>query len=180
MGKRSEFERRKDDFYPTPLGPVEILAPHINRGEKIAEPCAGDGAICEHLWGLGFEIAWAADIAPGHELVVKRDVMHMAAEDVGDATLFITNPPWPLPGKAGEPTLSIIAKLASLRRTWVLLNADFMHNGYAAPALTHCAKIVTVGRVKWIAGSASVGKENCCWYLFDWLYEGRPIFVGRV
>jgi len=26
---------------------------------------------------------------------------------------------------------------------------------------------VSIGRVKWIEGSSGVGKDNCCWYLFE-------------
>ena len=46
MGKRSNFERREADFYPTPRAAVLPLIPHL-RGSGIrtfAEPCAGDGA----------------------------------------------------------------------------------------------------------------------------------------
>ncbi len=40
-------------------------------------------------------------------------------------------------------------------------------------------KIVSIGRVKWIEGSSSVGKDNCCWYLFDKSENNGIMFFGR-
>ena len=40
-------------------------------------------------------------------------------------------------------------------------------------------KIVSIGRVKWIPGTKSVGKDNCCWYLFDRYYDGVIKFYGK-
>ena len=37
-----------------------------------------------------------------------------------------------------------------------------------------------VGRVKWIEDSKSVGKDNCCWYLFDYNHTGPTEFYGRL
>ena len=48
MGKRSDFERKPRDFYPTPMEAVEPLLPHLPEGFKFAEPCAGNGALVEH------------------------------------------------------------------------------------------------------------------------------------
>ena len=42
-------------------------------------------------------------------------------------------------------------------------------------------KVVSIGRVKWIPGTKSVGKDNCCWYLFDKNYDKGVIeFHGKV
>ena len=49
MGKRSDFERKPRDFYPTPIEAVEPLLPHLPEGFTFAEPCAGNGALIEHL-----------------------------------------------------------------------------------------------------------------------------------
>ena len=48
MGKRSDFERKPRDFYPTPMEAVKPLIPHMPRKFTFAEPCAGDGALCRH------------------------------------------------------------------------------------------------------------------------------------
>jgi hypothetical protein len=53
-----------------------------------------------------------------------------------------------------------------------------MHTKQAKPYLEICSRVVSIGRVKWIDGSASVGKENCCWYLF----QNKPVttlFFGQ-
>ena len=44
MGKRSNFERREADFYPTPRAAVLPLIPYLRGIRTFAEPCAGDGA----------------------------------------------------------------------------------------------------------------------------------------
>ena len=43
MGKRSNFERREADFYPTPFEAVLPLIPYLRGIRTFAEPCAGDG-----------------------------------------------------------------------------------------------------------------------------------------
>jgi len=62
-----------------------------------------------------------------------------------------------------------------------LFDADWMHTKQSAILMTYCVKVVSVGRVKWIEGSKSVGKDNCAWYLFDIAKRsGTPTeFYGR-
>ena len=43
MGKRSDFERKPRDFYPTPIEAVEPLVEHLPKTFDFAEPCAGNG-----------------------------------------------------------------------------------------------------------------------------------------
>ena len=73
--------------------------------------------------------------------------------------MFITNPPWPETNRRGEPTLSILTHLSSLAPTWLLLPADFAHNIYFREVEGRCQRIVSVGRVKWIAGTKHSGNE---------------------
>ena len=55
-----------------------------------------------------------------------------------------------------------------------------MHTKQSIPFLKMLKKVVSVGRVKWIEGSAGVGKDNCCWYLFENTFQFNPIeFCGR-
>ena len=49
MGKRSDFERKPRDFYPTPIEAVYPLLEHLEENFLFAEPCAGDGALINHL-----------------------------------------------------------------------------------------------------------------------------------
>ena len=53
MGKRSAFERRAGDAYPTPIEAVLPLIPHLRGVRNFAEPCAGDGALVRHLESFG-------------------------------------------------------------------------------------------------------------------------------
>ncbi len=39
--------------------------------------------------------------------------------------------------------------------------------GKRSDFVRRCERIVSVGRVKWIAGSPHTGKDNCAWYLFN-------------
>ena len=62
MGKRSHFERREADFYPTPRAAVVPLIPHLRGIRNFAEPCAGDGALIRHLEEFGLRCVYAGDI----------------------------------------------------------------------------------------------------------------------
>lgn len=162
MGKRSDFKRRKNDLYITPEAAVLPLLPFLEPVTLFNEPCAGTGALIDILEKHGHQCVEAWDIDP------KRDDI-----DIGDArtkqtiynlpTLdcFITNPPW-----TREILHPIITNLSSQRPTWLLFDADWMHNKHAKPYLKHCGLIVSVGRVKWIEGTNQTSKDNCAWYLF--------------
>jgi len=157
MGKRSSFSRVADDFYPTPLAAVLPLLPHLSRIKIFAEPCAGDGSLVRHLASY-CRCVHASDVRPKGPKIAKLDAFHLrnAAADC-----FITNPPW------DRAILHpLIDHLRVLLPTWLLIDADWMHTKQAAPHLRYCRKIVSVGRVKWIADSPYSGKDNCCWYLF--------------
>ena len=52
------------------------------------------------------------------------------------------------------------------------------HMIQAAPYLSFCRKIVSVGRVKWIENSSSTGRDNAAWYLFE-NEAGATTFYGR-
>jgi hypothetical protein len=174
MSKRApQFERRERDYYPTPLAAVTPLLHHLAPRTWFVEPCAGDGALIDHLRAAGHILTYAFDIEP------QRGDIHL-----GDATIelsaghaancFITNPPWDR--KTLHP---IILNLSARLPTWLLFDADWMHTRQAAPYLPLCRKIVSVGRVKWIPDSPHTGKDNACWYMFDANSGGPTIFVGR-
>lgn len=170
MGKRSDFERVDRDFYPTPAAPVLDLAPYLSDVQGYVEPCAGDGQLVERLEGLGHLCTFAADLSPVgsmYGIATEMDALDLTEQHCIAATHIITNPPWPAKSGRGEPTLEMIRRWAALRPTWLLLSADFAHNGYAAEVLAYCDLIVPVGRVKWIADSRFTGKDNAAWYRFD-------------
>jgi len=173
MGKRSDFERKPRDFYPTPIEAVKILIPHLPERFSYVEPCAGDAALINHFGSLskGFCVA-AYDIEPQNPQVQMADALeHTFQEDVD---FFITNPPWNL--KLLHP---MIEKLSDIAPTWLLFDADWPHTKQSAVFMPRLRKIVSIGRVKWIPDSKMTGKDNCAWYLFDKPSDEPTQFYGR-
>ncbi len=182
MGKRSNFDRIPRDFYPTPreavLPLINAIEPPKGHGKTwFYEPCVGDGALVRHLQDSGrFLPSGASDIEP-QEPYGKADTLD--AFDLHDKHLInthaiITNPPWDR--KVLHP---MIEHFTSLRPTWLLFDADWMHTKQSARFMPWLCKIVSVGRVKWIPDSKMTGKDNAAWYLFDRAKAGPTQFYGR-
>ena len=172
MGKRSDFERIPRDYYPTPYQAVLPLVEHLPEWYTFTEPCAGDGRLIDHLEKHGGTCTQAYDVEPRNDRVVECDAMLLKQVNT---PFFITNPPWDR--KILHP---LIEHLSSMAPTWLLFDSDWMHTKQSIPFLTKLKKVVSIGRVKWIEGSNSVGKDNCCWYLFDNKDMVKPIeFWGR-
>lgn len=183
MTKRNEgaHEPKPRGFYPTPLKAFEPLAPYLPPGCQVIEPCAGNGALCDHMFKIGCEIVAATDIQPEHPNVAKMDVFQYDLANTPRIDYFVTNPPWPELRRNGLPTLPIINHLRQIAPTWMLLPSDFMFNVYAAELMGNCGGIIAVGRVKWIPGSANEGFDNAAWYLFGKDSNGGKIrFIPRV
>lgn len=171
MGKRSEFERRDRDFYPTPREAVLPLLPFLRPGTRFCEPCAGDGALIDHLTAAGHHCAAAWDIEPQRADIERHDALQRL---VGNIDCFITNCPW-------DRTIfhALLLHLSDQHPTWLLIDADWMHTRQSAPFIPRCEAIVSVGRVKWIPGSKMTGKDNAVWLLVDARHHGGPRFYGR-
>ena len=112
MGKRSNFERRDADFYPTPLAAVVPLIPHLNGIRTFAEPCCGDGALVRHLEGNGLRCIYKGDISTGQDA--------LALDTYGDADVIITNPPY-----TREPMHRLIAHFQEIAPTWRLIDCNW-------------------------------------------------------
>ena len=166
MGKRSNFKRVARDFYPTPYHAVVPLLPFLEKGQKYAEPCAGDGRLIEHLKSVKAECTLASDIEPNAEGIIQMD-----AFDQFEADMIITNPPWDR--KILHP---MIEHFTSIAPTWLLFDADWMHTKQSEPYMAWCSKIVSIGRVRWFDNQT--GKDNAVWYLFDRKANGTT-FYGR-
>ncbi len=182
MGKRSNFARIERDFYPTPRGAAEPLFAHLPENDFLYwEPCAGDGALDNHIvsGGLARGHSWlpelSSDIEPRSEFVDRMDAFD--GKPPAEADFIITNPPWDR--KILHP---MIEHFSALRPTWLLFDADWMHTRQSAPYMPWLRKVVSVGRVKWIPDSKMTGKDNCQWSLFDQTgrYTGQTKFYGRV
>jgi len=170
VGKRSNFERIPRDFYPTPLIAALPLLRHLPQRFSYIEPCAGDGALIDAL-ACG-RCVWAGDIKPGRGDIVQRNALE--CNDY-NADFIITNPPWDR--KILHP---MIAHFASMRPTWLLFDADWVHTRQSASYMPWLRKIVSVGRIKWIPESTMTGKDNCAWHLFDSNAHGATEFIGRL
>ena len=170
MGKRSDFERKPRDFYPTPMEAVEPLLEHLPEDFSFVEPCAGNGALIEHLETKGI-CMWASDIEPQAAGIHKNDYSEIGYNELIESDYVITNPPWDR--KILHPMIQYFAPRI---RTWLLFDADWMHTKQSVPYMNMCSKIVSVGRIKWFGNMT--GKDNCVWYLFD-RKVNDTIFYGR-
>ena len=159
MGKRSDFERKPRDFYPTPFAAVEPLIKHLPAQFKFSEPCAGDGQLCRHLEYFGGECMWASDIEPQLHGIAKNDITENGDFQVLQAEYIITNPPWDR-----SMLHPMIDHFSLLRPTWLLFDSDWAYTKQSADYMKRCSKIVSVGRIKWFGNMT--GKDNCSWYLF--------------
>jgi hypothetical protein len=164
MGKRSDFQRRERDFYPTPYDAVVPLLPHLPDSVSFHEPCCGDCDLVNHLVKHGHWAGDVSDIGQGEDAATLTMCL-------GD--MFITNPPW-----KWEILSTIIINLSNLAPTWLLLNADLMHNKRMGPFMEFCEKVVSVGRVSWMQNGKK-GFENCAWFLFDQDCQSVTKFYGR-
>lgn len=171
MGKRSDFERRPRDFYPTPATAVAPLLPHLEPATHFAEPCAGDGALIDALTAHGHICLHASDIEPRRAGILQADALDGPWSGFDT---FITNPPWDR--KVLHP---LIVHLSDQAPTWLLFDADWIHTRQAAPYLPRLRKVVSVGRVKWIPDSPFTGKDNCAWHLFDKPSDAPASLYGR-
>ena len=176
MGKRSDFKRVERDFYPTPHKAVEPLIQHLPKKHfAFAEPCAGDGALVNHIETMtnGW-CSWASDLEPQIDTIITRHLREINMEDLFEADYVITNPPW-------DRSLlhPMIEYFTAYRPTWLLFDADWIHTKQSVPYMGMLKKIVSIGRVKWIEDSKSVGKDNCCWYLFERESSSHTKFYGR-
>lgn len=176
MGKRSDFKPRPQDKYFTPEAGVLPLLQFLEPNTWFIEPCAGDGRLIRHLEKYGHSCRWASDIEPENESIKQVNALELVKPVmIACAEVIITNPPW------SRPILhELIQYLPSLRPTWLLFDADWMHTRQASQLIKTCAKIVSIGRLKWIEDSPYVGKDNSCWYFFPGGgYDGGPTFFGR-
>jgi hypothetical protein len=177
MGKRSDFQRRKNDDYPTPLKAVLPLLPFLPPAPmNYCEPCVGDGQLVDHLAKFGYKCTSAFGIEPDARFPRKIDATKMTRRNIGGkADMVITNPPW-----TREILHEIIMRCVDAGiDSWLLFDADWMHTQQATPYMKFCKKIVSVGRVRWIPDSKMDGKDNCCWYNFLPFEVSSTTFYAR-
>lgn len=161
--------RRKNDFYPT-IDPraIEALLPHLPPGATYAEPCAGAADLIHLLDGVGLVCDWALELEPQSEWlsnrypIAKGNALNLTRDDLGAATMFITNPPW------DRPMLhALILHLSAIAPTWLLFDASWLHTQQAMRFAPICTDVVSVGRIKFFHGSRYDPPDDCAWYRFD-------------
>lgn len=161
--------RRRNDFYPT-IDPraAQALAAVLPAGTVYAEPCAGTGDLIQLLEPYGLRCDWAMELEPQGACLRNRwpiargNALGLTAADAGEATCFITNPPW-----QRAMLHALIAHLATILPTWLLFDASWMHTLQAVPLGRACTDIVSVGRLKWFVGTRYDPPDDCAWYRFD-------------
>ena len=92
MGKRSNFERRPGDFYPTPRAAVVPLIPYLGGIRSFAEPCAGDGNLVRHLESFGLRCVYSGDIRDGQDALERDDYGGADCGGGGFTIFFRTGP----------------------------------------------------------------------------------------
>lgn len=177
MSKRTPgLPQRPRGFWATPYEAVVPLVPHLPPEAYWMEPCAGAGHLIRHLgalWPAG-RMVGAFDLVPQAEGIAEADALHLEHRP----DLYITNPPWPVGGKRGDPALSIIVHLMHLAPCWMLLPWDFGANGYFREVRDACVRVLPIGRVSWL-GNGQGGMDNAAWYLFDARHQSGPVIEAR-
>lgn len=164
------YERRDNDWYPTPPEVTEALIPYIRQYGTIWEPACGDGAMAKVL-RHHFRCVYASDIADrgyGDAGINFLNCGH-------DETAIVTNPPFNLSEEFVRHALTL----------------THQRQGYVAMLLRHewdCAKtrsylfqypfarkVVLTWRPRWIADSTGSPRHNYAWYIWDWMWSGSPV-----
>lgn len=179
MGKRSDYERRPRDYYPTPLDAVKPLVLHLPKQFTFVECCAGNSDLTNHIEQLtDSECLSEYDLEPQNEDVEEFDALELTEKQLYGCDLIITNPPWDRSKKSGYLMHELLVRCSDLRPTWFLLDSDWAYTVQASDFIKNrCQKIVSIGRVKWFGNTS--GKDNASWYLFDKNKTGPTEFYGR-
>ena len=187
MSKRSNFDKVPKEFYPTtdpkavPTKLVEFI-----RGKTYAEPCYGNGDLEDLLMDVA-TCEWRSDI---RETVQARegvalprsgsskvmDALCLSKEDIARCQLIVTNPPF-----SKDVLLPLLDHFISLKPTWLLLPADYMHNQYFSDYMKKCSRVISVGRLKWFKDSKHTSTDNFAWYFWPKGSTGEmeTVFYGR-
>src|SRR5215203_1635148 len=127
MGKRSTFERRPGDFYPTPREAVLPLLPRLPGIHRFVEPCCGAGDLVRHLEAHGLKCVYAGDISDGRDALTCERF----------SAPVITNPPWSR--KVLHPLIAHFMRAAPF--AWLLFDADWAHTKQSTALIQHCSLI---------------------------------------
>lgn len=173
MGKRSDFEKIEKDFYKT-FDKRAMVIPFVNEitGNRYVEPCFGNGDLVNLIGNIAKCVNYS-DITSG------TDALTIDAAYCKNSDLIITNPPWSRDKKNDYILHKLINHFRTLKPTWLLFDADWMHTKQSTELMQYCSKVISIGRLTWIEGTTTSGKDNCCWYKFEKEKVDSTIFIGR-
>lgn len=176
MSKYSNFPRKEKDFYGTVDSraiPDKLIS--FIKGKTYAEPAYGNGDLEDLLMDVA-TCRWRSDIRETVGCSKVVDAMCLSKEDIARCDYIITNPPF-----SKDVLLPLIDHFVSLKPTWLLLPADYMHNVYFGEYVAKCSRVISVGRLKWFKDSKHTSTDNFAWYF--WVKgattDTRTEFYGR-
>jgi len=168
LGKRSSFERKPRDYYPT-IDPraVRALAPFLAAETQFIEPCAGAFDLAALLIAAGHLCMDAMDIEPAAPGIRQGDALQLQSQPYS----IITNTPWRR--DLLHPMIEHFVTAAP--EAWLLIDANWFHTLQAAPLLQHCTDYVSIGRLHWERDRPISGKDDAAWYRFELGGNGKGI-----
>jgi len=160
VSKRSSFDKIPKDFYSTtdPKAIPPKLVEFI-RGKSYAEPCYGEGDLEDLLMDVAV-CRWRSDIRDTG-CCKLWDAMCLSQHELEHCDTILTNPPF-----SRDVLLPMIDHFISLKPTWLLLPAGYMHNRYFTPYMEKCSLVVSIGRLRWFKDSKHTSTDDFAWYFF--------------
>jgi len=155
MSKRSSFEKIPKGFYPT-IDPKAIPPNFLKyvKGKTIAEPSYGGGDLWDLLKPQGVFCGWKSDLRDV-EGAYHLDGLKLTGQDIEKCDVICTNPDF-----SKDVLLPLIDHWTSLGKpVWLLLPADYLHNGYFKPYMERCSNVVSIGRLFWFKNTWVVKHE---------------------
>jgi hypothetical protein len=168
MAKRnSGYDRKADDFYPTPSWVTETILPYIPNGiKRIWEPSAGKGAMLDVFSAANFGVLGTDLNECAEKHIAAKDFL--AVDELPEwVEAIITNPPYDKAAKFIEKALNI----SEGRNVFIafLLREDFDCAKGRRHLFGECAdfyaKVVLTKRIKFFDGPSSPS-ENHSWYVW--------------
>jgi hypothetical protein len=165
--RKSGYERKDNDYYPTPTWVTEALLPFIpKRIRRIWEPAAGCGAMSEVL-RANFYGVLATDINEFSPLAIKAlDFLEASSSDWAEA--IVTNPPYNRAAEFCRKSVDIMMQRNGFVALLLAENFDCARG--RADLFGECpffaAKVILTKRIKWFDGEGSPS-SNHAWFLWD-------------
>ena len=170
------YERRPLDFYQTPGETTRVLFNFARFGERVVDPCCGDGAILKTLKEQGYKKATGDDLIQGYDFLLHP--WRWAGADI------VTNPPFGPGGRTAVKFIERALEVTTLHQGKValLLPVDFDSGKTRTHVFRDCPqfslKIVLLNRIRWFNGIS--GASNHCWSLWDHRHKGPPVIAYAV